>query len=367
MKITAAVLRGRSEKFQLEEVELESPRENEVLVRICATGICHSDLAVVSGDLPLPTPIVLGHEGSGVVEMVGDRVSRVQPGDHVVLTFASCGNCLSCLGGHPIYCVHSAAMNLSGTRVDGSTALSQSKEVVYGHFVGQSSFATYALVHERAAVKVAKDVPFELLAPLGCGIQTGAGSVINVFQPPYGSSIAVVGTGSVGLSAIMAAKAIGCATIVAVDISDHRLQLAGELGATVTINSKGGSLTEQLRAATKGEGLNFCLDTTGLPHVVTSAFEALAVRGRLGLVGVSPAGSRIDLDPWAILSGRSVEGNMEGDVIPDVFIPFLIELQKQGRFPLERIITSSGDLEGVNAAVDSMSSGEIVKAVLSLQ
>ena len=366
MQIEAAVLRGRGQKFELEQVELEGPREDEVLVRIVATGICHSDLAVVSGDLPLPTPIVLGHEGSGIVEMVGARVARVQPGDHVVLTFASCGSCLSCLSGHPIYCVHSAAMNLSGTRLDGTTCLREGSEIVYGHFVGQSSFASYALVHERAAIKVTKDAPLELLAPLGCGIQTGAGSVFNVFQPPYGSSIAVTGTGSVGLSAVMAAKAIGCATIVAVDISDSRLQLAVELGATHTINSNDVDLTEQLRAATGGEGLNFCLDTTGLPKVISDAFGALGARGRLGLVGVSPAGSRIELDPWAILSGRVVEGNMEGDVIPDVFIPYLIDLQKQGRFPFERLISAFGDLASINAAVEATSSGEIVKAVLSL-
>ena len=366
MQNEAAVLRGRGQKFEIEQIEIEEPRENEVLVRIVATGICHSDLAVVSGDLPLPTPIVLGHEGSGIVEMVGGRVTRVKPGDHVVLTFASCGSCHSCLSGHPIYCGNSAALNLSGTRVDGTSALRKSGEVIYGHFVGQSSFAKFALVHERAAIKVTKDAPLEMLAPLGCGIQTGAGSVFNVFKPPYGSSIAVTGTGSVGLSAVMAAKAIGCATIVAVDISEPRLQLAAELGATHTINSRDGDLTGQLLAATGGAGLNFALDTSGLPHVISEAFGALAARGRLGLVGVSPAGSRIDLDPWAILSGRVVEGNMEGDVIPDVFIPYLIDLQKQGRFPFERLVTSFGNLASINAAVEATSSGKVIKAVLSI-
>ena len=366
MKIEAAVLHGREEAFKIEEVELAEPRDDEVLVRIVATGICHSDLAVVSGDLPLKTPIVLGHEGSGVVERVGARVTRTKPGDHVVLTFASCGACLPCLTGHPVYCVQSAAMNLTGTRADGSTAYRQGGETVYGHFVGQSSFATHALVHERAAVVVSPDAPLELMAPLGCGIQTGAGTVFNVFRPSYGSSLAVTGTGSVGLSGIMAAKAVGCQTIVAVDISPSRLDLAVELGATHAINSASGDLTEALRDATDGHGLDFILDTTGLQQVIGGAFGALAVRGRLGLVGVSPAGTRIDLDPWAMLGGRVVEGNMEGDVVPDIFIPFLIDLHQQGRFPYERIVTQCGDLAAINEAVAAGHTGDVVKAVLTV-
>ena len=366
MQIDAAVLREREHAFAIETLELEDPRVDEVLVRLVATGICHSDLAVRSGDLPLPLPIVLGHEGSGIVEAVGSRVTRVSPGDRVVLTFAFCGSCIPCRTGHPVYCVQSAAMNLTGTRLDKSTAYRRGSEQVYGHFVGQSSFATHALVHESAAVKVSHDVSLELLAPLGCGIQTGAGSVINVFRPPYGSSLAVTGTGSVGLSAIMAASVVGCQTIVAVDISESRLKLAAELGATHTVNSSGGDLTEQLLDVTNGEGLNFCLDTTGLQQVIGSAFGALATRGRLGLVGVSPAGTRIDLDPWAMLRGLVVDGNMEGDVVPDTFIPYLIDLHHQGRFPFDRLVTACGDLSAINEAVAATQSGEIVKAVLHL-
>ena len=366
MKIDAAVLRGREHPFLIESLELEDPRDDEVLVRIVATGICHSDLAVRSGDLPLPLPIVLGHEGSGVVVAVGSRVSRVSAGDHVVLTFAFCGSCLPCRTGHPVYCVQSAAMNLTGTRPDQSTAYRSGGERIHGHFVGQSSFATHALVHESAAVKVAPDAPLEALAPLGCGIQTGAGSVINVLRPPYGSSLAVTGTGSVGLSAIMAATVVGCQTIVAVDVSESRLKLAAELGATHAINSRDGDLTEQLLDATGGQGLNFCLDTTGLAQVIGAAFGALGTRGRLGLVGVSPAGTRIDLDPWAMLGGRMVDGNMEGDVVPDTFIPYLIDLHQQGRFPFDRLVTACGDLAAINEAVAATESGDVVKAVLRL-
>ena len=366
MKIKAAVLRGRDQEFEIEEIELEEPRADEVLVRVVASGICHSDLAVVSGDLPLPMPVILGHEGSGVVERAGARVTRVRAGDHVVLTFASCGVCVACLSGHPVYCARSAAMNLSGTRADKSTAYSSNGQAVYGHFVGQSSFATHVVVHERAAVKISPDVPLELAAPLGCGVQTGAGSVFNVFRPPYGSSLAVTGTGSVGLSAVMAAVAAGCAPVVAVDVSEARLRLATRLGATHAINSAADDLTGQLRDVTKGEGLNFCLDTTGVGAVISSAFDALAVRGRLGLVGVAAAGTRIDLDPWGMLGGRAVEGNMEGDVVPDTFLPYLIDLQQQGRFPFDQIVTACGDLTSLNDAATATKEGGVVKAVLRI-
>lgn len=250
MITTAAVLRGAAgdvqghidEHLGIEEITLEEPRSDEVLVRIVASGICHSDLAAINGDLPISRPVILGHEGSGIVERVGSDVASVRPGDPVVLSFASCGACRACRTGHPVYCARSAAMNLSGTRADGSTAYrgaDRRAETIFGHFVGQSSFAHHALVHESAVVKVGADVELAVAAPLGCGIQTGAGSVMNVLRPAYGSSLAVTGTGSVGLSAVMAAKVVGCEVIIAVDVNDARLELAGRLGATHTLNPTG--------------------------------------------------------------------------------------------------------------------------------
>ena len=366
MQVNAAVLRERNTPLVLEDITLEDPRADEVLVRIVATGICHSDVSVINGDLPLPTPIILGHEGSGIVEAVGSAVTRLVPGDHVVLSFAYCGECLPCRTGHPVYCLSSAAMNLTGCRADGSTAYTSAQGMVHGHLVGQSSFASHALVHHSAAVKVDRDIPLETLAPLGCGIQTGAGTVLNLFRPGIGSTLAVTGTGPVGLSGVMAAHVSGCATIIAVDISDSRLELAKELGATHTINSSSGDLTEALREATHGAGVNFILDTTGRQDVMGSAYAALSTQGRLGLVGVSPAGTRIDVDPWTILGGRSIEGNMEGDVVPDMFIPYLIELNRQGRFPYEKMITQCGNLADLNTAIDDSRSARVVKAVVTV-
>lgn len=366
MNIDCAVLHDVGQPFSLERVELEAPREREVLVRVVATGICHSDLAVRDGHLPLPTPVILGHEGSGVVEEVGAGVTKVAPGDHVAMSFAFCGECVQCQAGHPVYCLRSTAMNLSGTRADGSTAYRRDGETVYGHFVGQSSFASFALVADSAVVKVPGDFPLELLAPLGCGIQTGAGTVLNDFHPPYGSSLAVTGAGTVGLSGIMAARVIGCSTIIAVDVHDSRLELAEELGATHTINAREGDLGARLREATGRRGVDFCLDTTGLQAVMTEAFGALSVRGTLGVVGVSPPGTRLELDPARMLPGRTVRGNMEGDVVPGVFIPYLLDLYAQGRFPFDRLITDCGGLDRINGAIEAIDSGEVVKAVLAV-
>ncbi len=365
MKIQAAVLDERRGHLKVEQLDLAEPRADEVLVRLVATGVCHSDIAVVTGDLPLPTPIVLGHEGAGVVESVGATVTTVKPGDHVVLTFASCGTCGECLSGHPVYCDVSAAMNLSGTRADGSSAWSRDGSPVHGHFVGQSSFGTHVVVHHSTAVPVDASLPLELLASLGCGVQTGAGTVFNALRPPYGSTLAVTGTGSVGLSAVMAAVAIGCRQVIAVDVSEQRLALAKEVGATDVVNSSQGDLTGRLKELTGGVGVNFIVDTTGLQDVIASAFAALSVRGRLGVVGVSPAGTRIDLDPWSFLAGRSVEGNMEGDVVPSIFIPFLIDLYRQGRFPFDRLVTVCNGLESLDGIVHGQDPS-VVKAVVRI-
>jgi aryl-alcohol dehydrogenase len=366
MQCTAAVLHERSTSFVLEDVAIEDPRTDEILIQIVASGVCHSDISVINGDLPLPTPIILGHEGSGIVEKVGSGVTRLVPGDHVVLSFAHCGECLPCRTGHPVYCLRAVAMNLTGCRTDGTTAYTNARGPVHGHFVGQSSFASHALVHQSAAVKVDRALPLEELAPLGCGIQTGAGTILNVFRPGIGSTLAVTGTGAVGLSGIMAARAAGCTTIIAADIVESRLLLAKELGATHTINTTQVDLNEALRAVTNRAGVNYILDTTGRQEVIEAAYTGLSTRGRLGLVGVSTPGTRIQIDAWSILAGRSIEGNMEGDVVPEMFIPYLIELNRQGRFPFERMITQYSTLSSINNAIEDSRSAKVVKAVISL-
>ena len=230
MKITAAVVREKGGPFIIEDVELDDPRPDEILVRMVATGICHTDVTLRNN--PLTLPIVLGHEGAGIVEKVGACVTKVKPGDAVVLSYVYCGHCSNCREGLPAYCTQSVTATFGGVRSDGTTTLSANGRKIHGNFFGQSSLATYALTYENNVIKVRPDAPLELLGPLGCGIQTGAGAVINSLRVKAGSTIAVFGLGSVGLSAVMAARIAGCPKIVGVDVKPNRLDLASELGAT---------------------------------------------------------------------------------------------------------------------------------------
>ena len=236
MQITAAIARAKNAPLSLEEVSLAEPRADEVLVKLVAAGICHTDISMRDHMIyPVPHPVVLGHEGAGIVERIGAGVTRLAPGDPVILTSASCGHCPSCDSGLPIYCYEFNDRNFAGTRIDGSSPLSKGSEVIH-YYQGQSSFATHAVIRERSVVKVPKEAPLEMLAPLGCGIMTGAGAIINSLGAGIDDFVAVFGTGSVGLSAIMAAKLFGAGAIIAVDLVDSRLALARELGATHAIN-----------------------------------------------------------------------------------------------------------------------------------
>ncbi len=236
MQITAAVVEDADAPFVLGDIEIAEPREGEVLVRIVAVGVCHTDLVARSGGYPTPFPCVLGHEGSGVVHSVGPGVTKVSPGDHVVLTFNSCGSCTNCRRGAEAYCVQLPVLNALGRRADGTTAYLRDEQPISGHFFSQSSFATFSLATERNVVKVPTDLPLQLLGPLGCGIQTGAGTVLNSLAARPGESIVITGTGSVGLSAVMAARIAGCDPIIAIDLLPERLKLAAELGATHVID-----------------------------------------------------------------------------------------------------------------------------------
>jgi aryl-alcohol dehydrogenase len=364
VKIKAAVAREKSQPFTIEELELDTPRSDEVLVRIIATGLCHTDLSVRDQYFPLPLPAVLGHEGAGVVERVGDRVTKVKPGDRVVLSYLSCGNCVNCNSSAPAYCQQFLSYNLSGARLDSSPTLRKNGEVIHSNFFGQSSLATHAIAAERNIVKVSGDAPLEILGPLGCGIQTGAGAVLNTLHPKTGSSIAIFGTGSVGLSAIMAAVVVGCTAIIAVDINPARLKLAKELGATHTINPNETNPVEAIQEIT-GIGVNYSLETTGLPQVFRQAADSLALLGVCGLLGLAPLGTEVSFDMNNILFGRTIRGIIEGDSIPDLFIPKLIQLYLQGRFPFDRLI-SFYNLEQINQAAADSLQGTAIKPVLRM-
>ncbi len=362
MKIKAAVVREAKGPFVIEEIELEEPRASEVLVRIVSTGLCHTDLVARMGFLPMPIPAVLGHEGAGIVEKVGNQVTKVKPGDHVATSFTSCGVCRMCKSGKPAWCADFKKLNFGGRRADGSTTMKKDGKPVHGSFFGQSSFATYALVSDRSVVKVPDDVPLEILSPLGCGIQTGAGAVMNTLKPSPGSAIAIFGIGSVGLSAIMAAVVCGCTKIIALDIVDERLKLAMQFGATHSINSGKLNAVEEIQKLTGG-GIEYTLECTGNPEVLRQAVDCLMLGGTCGLIGVAPMGVEASLDMQTLLDARTVRGVIEGDCNPELFIPQLIDLYKQGKFPFDRLIKFYS-LEQINEAAEDSEKGKTLKPVL---
>ncbi|MED4600827.1 NAD(P)-dependent alcohol dehydrogenase [Paenibacillus validus] len=361
MKIKAAVTHSMGEEFKIEEVELSDPKANEVLIKVVASGVCHTD--AVARDIGLsPFPAVFGHEGSGIVEKVGEGVRTVQPGDHVVLSYASCGHCENCLTGHPSVCVDFNALNFGGKMEDGTHRLHQHHHEL-STFFGQSSFGTYAIANERNVVKVDKDVDIALLGPLGCGIQTGSGTVLNKLRPPFGSSIAIYGTGAVGLSAIMAAKIVGCKHIIAIDIHESRLELAKELGATYVINSKHADVVKEIKEVTKG-GTHYGIDTTGVPIVVRQGLQALRPLGQLAIVGVTPE-MNINVHEEIMAEGKTMVGVIEGDAVPQLFIPELVEYYKKGMFPFDKLVKFY-DFTQINDAFEDSKKGVAIKPILKI-
>jgi aryl-alcohol dehydrogenase len=364
VKIQAAVSRDAARPPELETLEIEdAPRSGEILVRIVATGICHTDINVHERDRS-PKPIVLGHEGAGIVERVGPGVTRLVPGDRVILTVNFCGECPSCRVNAPTYCYECMPRNFGGRRPDGSTPLSQPDgSAINAHFFGQSSFATYAICDEKSAVKVPSDLPLEITGPLACGVLTGAGAVINSLAIRPGQSLAIFGSGAVGLSAVMAARIVGATRIVAVDVLPSRLELARELGATDAINASTSDPVAAIKEITRF-GVDFSFNTTRSPAVFTQALACLAPRGVAGFVGAP-------LEPWTpdlsliLQGGRSVRGILMGDASPGLFIPLLFEYYRQGRLPFDRLIRFY-PFADIARAIADCEHGTTIKAVLRM-
>jgi aryl-alcohol dehydrogenase len=367
----AAVLHGVDSPFVFEDVILDDIQSTEILVKIVATGLCHTDLAVQHGHIPGTFPQVLGHEGAGIVEQVGSSVGEFSIGDHVAVSFAACGHCANCLAGREAYCLKFMALNIAGVRGDGistgsitssGTMTGADGSAMTGSFFGQSSFATHAIVSARNAVKIADDISLELVGPLGCGIQTGAGTVLNSLAIEAGSSIIVSGTGAVGLSAIMAAKAAGATTIIAVDILDERLAFATKLGATHVVNGKTDDTVAKILGVTDGLGAQYAVDTTAVPAVITDVINATQFGATIALIGVGKPDAML---PLALVTGagKTLVGAIEGDAVPQNFIPKLLALHQAGLFPFDELITTY-PFADIEKAIADTASGAAVKAVL---
>jgi aryl-alcohol dehydrogenase len=360
---TVALLREIGSPLVLEQVELSAPGEGEILVRMRGVGICHTDISAANGVVPIPLPAVLGHEGAGVVEALGPGVEGLAVGDYVALSFDHCRECPQCEHGHPAYCELFGPLNYFGTRLDGSVTMRQGESEVHGSWFGQSSFATHAIASVHNAVKVPRDLPLEVLGPLGCGLQTGAGSVLNVLGAQAGEGIIFFGLGAVGLGALMAAKAVACDPIIAVDLNPARLELATELGATEVINPRDTHDLLWKVQELAAPGLHYSFDAVGTGAVVRQALESLRSPGHCATVGFQGLEHEITIDQGHLLLGRRLSGVIEGDADPQSFIPEMIRLHREGRFPFDRL-TQKFPFAEINAAIAASESGEVIKPVV---
>ncbi|HXX46328.1 MAG TPA: NAD(P)-dependent alcohol dehydrogenase [Candidatus Acidoferrales bacterium] len=363
MRVIAAVAYEGRDRFTIEELELSEPGPNDILVRIAGVGLCHTDVKALEGSMRVPKPVVLGHEGAGIVERVGERVTKVKPGDYVVLTYDSCGSCRACAGGDPAYCEQTGALNFRDARENEPGFFHKGNDRIHGHFFGQSSFADYAIARAQNTIPVRKDAPLEILGVLGCSVQTGAGAIMNSLAAKSGEGIAIFGVGPVGLSAVMAAVVCGCAEIVAIDVLESRLAMAKQLGATHCVLAGPNVKTaEEVRRLVPG-GVNVAFDTTGRADSYQQAIASLATKGRFGFVTVPAGEFKANLGAM-MLGGLTIRGIVQGDSVPGVFIPPLIDLYMSKRFPFDKLVTKY-PFEQINQAIEDQASGKVVKPVFT--
>jgi Zn-dependent alcohol dehydrogenase len=362
----AAVLRKAGEPLTIEDVELDAPRAGEVEIRVLAAGICHSDLHYMNGDLQGRLPAVLGHEGAGVVERVGEGVTRVKPGDTVITLWRPrCGDCEFCTTGRPALCPLGKAQAASGGLLDGTSRLSIDGEKIH-HLMGVSCFAERSVVSERSVVAIDPNVPPQIAAITGCAVVTGAGAALNVMPDAAGDGVVVIGAGGVGLSAIMGLKLIGAYPIVAVDTTDTKLEKALELGATHTINSRTQDLdTELLRISRRP--ISWAVDAVGLPQTLAQAFAAIGTGGTVVALGLGKVGATAEVPiNQLVQQEKKLIGSLYGSANTPVLIPKLIDLYQSGRLPLEKLLGDQYELGSINEAYESLARGATGRAVVLL-
>lgn len=357
---TVAVVREPGGPHTLEEAELDELQSHEVLVKIEACGICHTD---VKFQERITLPGVFGHEGAGVVEALGSEVSGLEVGDRVVLSYPWCGHCPQCDHNEPFRCENIPALKFSGQRLDGTKPIRLNGEEISSAFFQQSSFATRSVVFENSIVKVETDLPAEMLAALPCGVQTGAGAVLNTFDIQSGQTVVVFGVGAVGLSAVMAAKMIGASTIVAVDVFQNRIDLAAELGATHIVDASSEDVRNTIKSILP-QGANYALDCSATVAALMDSLEVIGQGGKIGIFSAPPPGQTFDFTTRSLFDKvGSLHGIVQGFSVPQDFIPKLIEFHKGGNFPYERMITTY-PFEEIDRAMADAKSGAAIKPVL---
>jgi Zn-dependent alcohol dehydrogenase len=361
----AAVLSSIGESLTIEDVEVPKPKKDELLVKIVASGICHTDLHAITGSLVTPLPSVLGHEGAGIVEEVGEGAEEdFSAGDHVVLYLPSCRRCNYCSTGKQTLCKQANEAIVSGLMPDGSSRLWNSRIGKLHHFFAQSSFAEYAVVSKNGAAKISERIDLGIAAMFGCGVRTGIGAVSKIAKVKLGSSVAIFGCGGVGLSAVIAAKASGASEIIAVDVVDEKLQLAKEIGATQIINSRNEDPIKKIKALTS-DGVEYSFEFVGNPSVMRQAFDSLRPAGKTVVAGAAPFGSSVSLDAFSLLSEKSIVGTSSGGTYPPIDIPIYLGMYSKGILPIDRILSERLRIEEVNHGFDLLKSGHPGRTVVT--
>ena len=361
----AAVLWEVNQPLRVQDVELDEPKDGEVLVRIAAAGVCHSDYHFMHGDLPIGIPCVLGHEGAGVVERVGPGVRSVHPGDHVVLLFrANCGHCDFCSRGRPALCAMAAQIRTTGRLLDGTSRLHANGTEIK-HLHGVSCFAERCVVTQEACVPIPHEIPFEVAAVFGCAVMTGVGAVINTAKVTAGSSVLIIGSGGVGLSAVMGASLAGANPIIAADILEAKLAAAIDFGATHRVNARSQDVVDAVRNLTGGEGVDFAFEAIGNPSAMNQAFRALRRGGLATAVGIAPFGTQVTVDAGELVYQEKVlQGSYYGSAHFQADIPRLLQLYLAGRLPVDRLISRRYRLVNVNQAFEALLAGEVSRSVV---
>lgn len=364
MKIKAAVLYEPNTPLVVEEVDLAEPKAGEVLVKIEAAGLCHTDLHYITGDMMGVMPMVLGHEGAGIVKAVGEGVTRVQPGDHVLMGVnTTCGYCNKCLAGQPFQCENAVMPLVLGTQYDGTTRLSKGEDTIH-HCFFQSSFAEYVVINQTGVAKIREDAPFDKVCALGCGLGTGIGAVLRhpMYTMEMGASVAVFGCGAVGLSVIMGAKLAHAKHIAAVDILDNKLAVAKELGATLTVNAAKENPSGRIVLDTGP--VDFAYDCVGKPELITRCFEVTKSSGTIVVVGAAPMGITVPVELFSFMAGKNMVGCTGGFMRTAIDLPRYVDLYMGGEIPLDKLVTHHFKLEDINEAIEALKKGEAIKAVI---
>ncbi len=357
---------ANSKPLVVEDVHLDPPGPGELLIKIKATGLCHSDLSVINGDRPRPMPMILGHEAAGEVEECGAGVTDLKPGDHVVLAFVpSCGSCLPCMEGRPGLCEPGARANGAGTLLSGARRLTFHQEPIY-HHIGVSGYAEYAVVSRRSAIKVDSSLPAHEAALFGCAVLTGVGAVINTGKVPAGSSVAVVGLGGVGLSSLLAANLVGAAEIVAVDTNSQKLEVASRLGATKTVKV-GPDAVKEVRDLTNG-GVDFAFEMASSVPALQLAFDITKRGGTTVTASLPHPEHRLSI-PAVLLTAeeRTLKGSYVGSCVPARDIPRFISLYQQGKLPVDKLLSEIVSLEQLNEAFDRLAEGKSIRQVMTFR